>query len=160
MGTKVHNFWEKVFSTVLSHWQPSVSFLSEIESIHSLKKKAGKKSFKIVLILEKLYMINRGDRVYTVYTEDTIFLLTSAFLQAIEILSTTRILMLGSISFCCTALPRNFCKLSQLLLELFITPRPPTIVVLTNELSRGCTHKNSLLLFMVVSYNLRQSKKP
>ena len=105
-------------------------------------------------------MINRGDRVYTVqYTEDTIFLLTSAFLQAIEILSTTRILMLGSISFCCTALPRNFCKLSQLLLELFITPRPPTIVVLTNELSRGCTHKNSLLLFMVVSYNLRQSKK-
>ena len=46
MGTKVHNFWEKVSSTVLSHSQPSVSFLSEIESIYSLKKEAGKKALQ------------------------------------------------------------------------------------------------------------------
>ena len=85
--------------------------------------------------------------------------------KPIEILSTSRsILMLGfSIPFCCTALPRNFCKLSQLLLELFITlykhiTYQSEYIVLTNGLSsdQRLTHKNSQLLFMIVLHNLRE----
>ena len=62
-----------------------------------------------------------------------------------------------------TTIPRNFCKLSQLLLELFITlykhiTYQSEYIVLTNGLSsdQRLTHKNSQLLFMIVLHNLRE----